>query len=94
VVDALESGIAEASEVGRKTILPASFIGGPRDMKARYLDAMSMVQHFGKPDLFITITCNPEWPEIYELILPGQSAQDRSDIVSRVFKSKLRKICE
>lgn len=26
--------------------------------------AMTLVQKFGKPDIFLTMTCNPNWPEI------------------------------
>ena len=84
----------EGNEVGKKVILPASFIGGPRDMKSRYLDAMSLVQHFGKPTLFITVTCNPEWDEITSALLPGQTSQDRPDIVTRIFHSKIKKISD
>ena len=32
-----------------------------------YLDAMAIVSALGKPDLFITFTCNPKWPEIQSL---------------------------
>jgi hypothetical protein len=28
------------------------------------MDAMTLVTWFGKPDFFITITCNPYWDEI------------------------------
>lgn len=52
----------DAGPVGKRTILPATFGGGPRDMNGRYMDAMALVRHFGKPDYFITMTCNPKWP--------------------------------
>lgn len=58
-------------------------------MRRRYLDAMSLVQRFGKPDIFLTMTCNPSWEEIIKELAPGQSAQDRPDLVARVFKGKL-----
>ena len=45
-------------------ILPSSYHGGPRYMHQKRLDAMAYVSEFGKPDLFITFTTNPEWPEI------------------------------
>lgn len=35
------------------------------------------------------MTCNPAWDEIQHSLLPGQTARDRPDIVSRVFKKKL-----
>ena len=48
----------------RQVILPSSFIGGPRDMYQRYQDAMALVRTFGKLNFFVTIMCNPNWPEI------------------------------
>jgi hypothetical protein len=58
-------------------------------MHMLYQDSMAIVRHFGKPDLFITMTCNPKWPEIQE-VLAGQSAADRPDLTARVFKLKLK----
>jgi len=49
-------------------------------MLQNYQDAMAIVAKFGKPDLFITMTCNPKWREIEENLLPGQQASDRPDI--------------
>lgn len=40
-------------------------------MSSRYQDAMAIVREKGKPDLFVTFTCNPNWPEIVEELLPG-----------------------
>ncbi|XP_043221667.1 uncharacterized protein LOC122381498 [Amphibalanus amphitrite] len=78
--------------VGRRVVLPATFIGGPRHMRQRYMDAMAIVRAKGKPTLFITITCNPKWPEIANALLPGQKPEDRPDLVARVFHLKLRRI--
>jgi hypothetical protein len=58
-------------------------------MHRRYQDAMAIVRAHGRPDLFITVTCNPEWPDIRSALLPGQQPQDRPDIVARVFKGHL-----
>jgi hypothetical protein len=57
-------------------------------MQRRFLDAMAIVQRWGKPDYFITMTCNPYWEEITEKLLPGQTPQDRPDLVARVYKAK------
>ena len=78
--------------VGRPVILPSSFAGSPRDMHRRFQDQMAIVRRLGKPDLFVTFTCNPNWPEITEALLPGQQAKDRPDIISRVFKNKLKSL--
>uniref|UniRef100_A0A914Z2E1 Helitron helicase-like domain-containing protein n=1 Tax=Panagrolaimus superbus TaxID=310955 RepID=A0A914Z2E1_9BILA len=57
-------------------------------MEQLYQDAMAIVRRFGKPDLFITMTCNPNWKEILENLLEGQTPADRPDLVARVFKQK------
>ncbi|XP_027155566.1 uncharacterized protein LOC113755901 [Coffea eugenioides] len=88
VLDSIAIGQTQGSRVGRRTILPASFIGGPRDMKRRYLDAMSLVQKYGKPDIFLTMTCNPMWKEIQEGLRYTEKPQDRPDLLSRVFRAK------
>ncbi|GAA0158474.1 hypothetical protein LIER_38661 [Lithospermum erythrorhizon] len=50
---------------------------------------MALVQEFGHPDLFLTMTCNPNWPEIKERLKPGERSQNRPDLLARVFKAKL-----
>ncbi|XP_074293518.1 uncharacterized protein LOC141620583 [Silene latifolia] len=89
ILDTVDAGECCAANVGRRVILPPTYIGGPRDMRKRYLNAMSLVQEYGKPDLFLTMTCNASWPEIKEQLGPGEEAQNRPDIVVRVFHAKL-----
>jgi hypothetical protein len=55
IVDTLKASETCASEVGRLIVLPRNFNGGERDVQARFLDAMTLVQRFGKPDYFVTI---------------------------------------
>jgi hypothetical protein len=57
----------DITTIGKKMILPSTFIGGDRNKFQLCQDAMGLLRKFGKPDLFITITCNPKWPEILEL---------------------------
>ncbi|XP_071921748.1 uncharacterized protein [Coffea arabica] len=94
VMDSVVEGEAKGSNLGQRVILPASFIGGPRDMKRRYVDAMSLVQKYGKPDLFLTMTCNPSWPEIKKNMLPINESQNRVDLSARVFHAKLELLKE
>ncbi|XP_074266064.1 uncharacterized protein LOC141588525 [Silene latifolia] len=89
LLDTIDAGEQCAANVGRRVNLPATYIGGPRDMKRRYLNAMALVQRYGKPDFFITVTCNAGWPEIKRELAPGEEAQNRPDIVARVFRAKL-----
>jgi len=89
IVDSITAGEARASAVGTRIVLPWKFQGCFRDMKQRHMDAMALVQTYGKPDIFLTMTCNPNWQEIQDALLPGQTPQDRPDIVARVFRAKL-----
>jgi len=77
---------------GKAIILPSSFQGSPRNMQQNYQDAMAIVRKYGKPDLFITVTCNPKWNEIQDNLKSGQSAEFRPDLVARVFQLKLKEI--
>jgi hypothetical protein len=61
-------------------------------MNQLYQDSMAIVRKFGKPDLFITMTCNPNWSEITHLLLPAQQPHDRPDVVARVFNQKLKEL--
>ena len=53
------------------------------------MDAMTRVTKYGKPHYFITMTCNPQWPEIVNNLPPTQTAADRPDLVVRVFNQQL-----
>ncbi|GFR29131.1 ATP-dependent DNA helicase [Trichonephila clavata] len=64
------------ADVGQLIILPSSFMGSPRYMHEHTQDAMTYVRNYGRPDLFITFTCNPAWSEIAnELFLEGNAAE-------------------
>lgn len=55
---------------------------------------MARARKLGKPDLFITMTCNPNWPEIVHFLRPGQTSNERPDLIARVFKLKLDALME
>ena len=92
MVDVVSAGETRASEVGKRVVLPRSFLGGDRDMQQRFLNVMAIVQRFGKLDYFITMTCNPYWEEVTSNLEPSQTPQDRPDLVSRVYRAKLRSV--
>ncbi|XP_074271040.1 uncharacterized protein LOC141594960 [Silene latifolia] len=59
-------------------------------MIENYQDAMASCKEFGFPDLFITFTCNPKWPEISRYVKRiGVRPGDRPDILCKVSKIKL-----
>ena len=76
----------------RVVVLPSTYVGSPRALKENFEDAMAIIKKYGKPDLFITFTCNPKWREITENLYPGQTASDRPDFVIQVFKIKLNNL--
>jgi hypothetical protein len=59
IVDSITAGETRASAVGIRTVLPWMFQGGYKDMKQRHMDTMALVQTYGKPDIFLTMTYNP-----------------------------------
>ena len=85
----LGEGRSDAASLGRRLILPASYVGGPRYCQEMFQNAQAMVRALGKPSYFLTMTCNPAWPEIQEALPLSQQAHDRPDLCCRVFKLKL-----
>ena len=77
------------SDLGQRVLLPSSHVGSPRFLHQLYQDAMGIVRALGRPDYFITLTCNTKWTEITEALKPGEVPNDRPDIISRVFRMKL-----
>ncbi|XP_019151941.1 PREDICTED: uncharacterized protein LOC109148663 [Ipomoea nil] len=93
--DALTRDELDSTTRGKRIILPSSFTGGARYMIQNYQDAMAICRHIGYPHLFIPFTCNPKWPEIERYVAQrGLKAEDRPDIVCRVFKMKLDAMIE
>ena len=88
-MNAATDDITDLRNIGTPTVLPSSFISSPRHMIQLLHDSMAVVRVTSQPDLFITVTCNAFWPEITDSLLSGQTAQDRPDLVARVFKLKL-----
>ncbi|XP_071642973.1 uncharacterized protein [Temnothorax longispinosus] len=90
--DAVGRQDADVAQLGQMVVLPSSFTGRPRYMHERTQDAMTYVRYHGRPDLFITFTCNPKWNDITDALLPGQKSYDRHDIIARVFHLKVKKM--
>ncbi|GJY59321.1 retrovirus-related pol polyprotein from transposon TNT 1-94 [Tanacetum coccineum] len=70
--------------------------GGPRYTMQNYQYAMALCRSYGNPNLFITFTSNPKWPEINEMLayVPGQRAHDQPEVGTRVFKLKLTELLD
>ncbi|XP_057426450.1 uncharacterized protein LOC130719869 [Lotus japonicus] len=91
--EAVDKGDLDPSHIGTRIVLPSSFTGGRRYMFNNCQDAMAICKFYGYPDLFITVTCNPKWPEIQRYVSQkGLNAYDRPDITCRVFHAKLQRL--
>jgi hypothetical protein len=90
LLDAFDNG--DIAAAGKRIILPPSITYSPRWYTERYQDAMAITRKEGKPDLFITLTCNPLWPEIQQSLNTGETAFDRPDICARVFNMKAKNL--
>jgi len=71
------------AHVGKIIILPSTFVGSPRNMLQYYQDAMAIVRKYGKPDIFVTMTCNTNGAKLKRIYFqivrdftrrPGKSA--------------------
>ncbi|PIA24735.1 hypothetical protein AQUCO_57600001v1 [Aquilegia coerulea] len=80
------------NDIGKKFILPSTHLGSPRHMYEIYQDSMAITRYYKHPDIFMTVTANPKWPEIQNELKPGQAALDRPDLVVRVFELKRKAI--
>ncbi|KAG5552631.1 hypothetical protein RHGRI_010651 [Rhododendron griersonianum] len=76
------------NQIGKRVVLPSSFTGGPRHMFKIFQDSMAITRYNHHPDIFLTMTANPSWPEIIAALLPHQKSIDRPDLIARVFELK------
>ena len=72
-------------DIGHRVVLPSSYVGGPRYMNQRFQDAITLARFHQGFDLFITFTCNAQWPEITTELFACQTTADRPDLTVRVF---------
>ncbi len=70
--DAIIAGDNDVFAIELRIILPFFFTGGPRHMVQNYQDAMAICRRARYPDVFVTFTFNPQWPEIKRALLPEQ----------------------
>ena len=90
---AVKEGKRKGAEAGTEVAeVPASHIGSRAYFRKKRYDSYALARVFGNPSLFITMTCNSGWEEIKSELQQGQAAEDRPDIVSRVFHIKLKQL--
>ena len=97
IMDQMHSD-AEQCRVGKRIILPSSYPGSPRNMYQHYQDAMAMVSQLGPPDIFLTMTLNPNDEDIKKTIkdIGGDPSKPYyyPHIVVRIAYLKFQKLLE
>lgn len=100
----LYSGVADAllqrnpdnsdahARIGRRTVLPSSYIGGSRFVSQCYQDSMAIVRRYGRPTLFITFTASSYWQEVNRELREGETGLNRPDLVCRAFRLKAKEL--
>ena len=53
------------------------------------MDAMILVQLYGKLDIFLTVTCSRTWLEIKKHLSDHEEAHNRPNLTTRVLRTKL-----
>jgi len=94
VFDAIEKGLTDSNQIGKKILLLSSHTGSKRYVIQNYHDGIAICRVYGPPDLFITFTCNPRWEEIIRALEPGEQPSDRPDVIVRVFHMKLNQFIQ
>ena len=92
LTDSISAEDSDIRQVGKRIVLPSSYRGSPRYMAKCFQDSMAIVRHQGRPVMFITMTANPNWPEITVELGVNETAFDRPDLVVRVFHMKLQSL--
>ena len=57
---------------GRLVVLPSNHIGSDRYMRQKMHTIIAISNILGHPDIFVAMTCNPNWPETKNVLLLDQ----------------------
>lgn len=96
ICDYLQKGDGDSNSIGKSFILPAGFVGSKRYMQQNFQDALAVCRYVGHPDIFLTMTTNPLWDEITQMmkVIPHATPQNSPDIIARVFHLKLQQLVD
>ena len=67
-------------------MLSSSYYGGVRWYCKKNMESLSIFRRRRKPDLFITIICDPKHADIQNALPKNKKSEDRPDLVARIFK--------
>lgn len=61
-------------------------------MRKRMHCIIAILNIVGHPDIFLTMACKLNWPEITRSIFPGQTSVNHPDLFVSVFRIKMRAV--
>ncbi|XP_026454595.1 uncharacterized protein LOC113355848 [Papaver somniferum] len=93
IIKLKEDGISP-DQGGTPCVSPSTHVGGPRQMHEIYQDSMEITRYNHHPDIFLTMTANPNCTEIQEALYPHQTASDCPNLAERVFKMKRKALLD
>lgn len=70
----------ELNLVRRLFIQPSLFVGSDWYMLQEMYDTIGVSNKIRHPDIFLTVMCNPNSPDICCAFLPGQTPKDRPEL--------------
>ncbi|EFP03982.1 hypothetical protein CRE_30538 [Caenorhabditis remanei] len=82
-------------KLGLLVTIPSSVPGTAKYQRELVMSAVTLANNLGKPDLFLTFTGNPKWPEIQrECKRLGVTWADLPTLVNTVFRTKFEMLLE
>ncbi len=85
------AGYIDEPKSKEESYLPNSVHGSQHHLSALAKNALVLDSEYGCPHVFLTLACNPEWPEIQSQLINGRTAFDHPDVTVPLFKSRLDK---
>ncbi len=74
---------SEAVRSGRLVVLPCTSIGGERYVRQKMHNIIATSNKMGHPDIFVTMTCNPELARVSKIPLTGTVVNRIGQIFAR-----------
>ena len=75
-------------------VLPSTFTGSLRWYQHKLFDGINLVNNLGGGTFLITMTCNPQWPEIQDNLQPWEDVMERLDLTIHVFHMKMQQLLD
>lgn len=79
---------------GEKIFISSNIIGSKSYWNKHTLNLLAVVNLYGNSTWFLTLSCNPHWPEMAILLKKGESCSSNGKGVSKVFHDRFFKLLD